>query len=385
MRRRLIVTIGLELYALLLAAWQAMGGVRTDEAKYLLNIPYPHPPLGRFILHAFEWLPFQEIFWRVLLATLLIQLVWIVWDMGKGLSREARWVLAAAWLFSGGVLLQVGSIMMAPLTAAEGLLLLWMHSKNRNDDAFLFWAAVLWLATLFTAYQGFLFLPVAVAIFNKRTSVSRTLLFVGVPVILLALYTLANPLALASIVVHNTTEVQASLGARLHQVLMTWLVAGSLLVSVLGTFGLLRSRDWALVATFALLALYMVPVGHRYYAVLFVPVFVAGLVSLLKDRPPSTGLLPTIVVSGIAMALLFPLTSVMSPARRTLALIPASLFGDVLIRGSYGHEWQYESTRRILSMSLRPVAIVCLDDCSDIPKEGFTRVENAPEELWIKE
>jgi len=47
--RKLIAAVALQIYALLLAGVQLLGGVRTDEAKYLLNIPYPHPPLARFL------------------------------------------------------------------------------------------------------------------------------------------------------------------------------------------------------------------------------------------------------------------------------------------------------------------------------------------------
>ena len=74
----LITVAGLEVYALALAFLQAMSGVRTDEAKYLLNIPYPHPPAARFVLGLTDGWAYQEIFWRIVFATLLVQAVFLV-------------------------------------------------------------------------------------------------------------------------------------------------------------------------------------------------------------------------------------------------------------------------------------------------------------------
>ena len=77
--RRALIIIGLEGYALALAWIQSLGGVRTDEAKYLLDIPYPHPPLMRWVLNLTEGFTYQEMLWRMIFATLLVQAVWLVY------------------------------------------------------------------------------------------------------------------------------------------------------------------------------------------------------------------------------------------------------------------------------------------------------------------
>jgi hypothetical protein len=100
--RRLMSFIGLEFYSFALAGVRHVGGVHTDEAKYLLNIPYPHPPLARWILHWTELIPFQELLWRIVFATLLIQAVFFVWDMARMRTREERFTLCGLWLFSTG-------------------------------------------------------------------------------------------------------------------------------------------------------------------------------------------------------------------------------------------------------------------------------------------
>ena len=69
--QRILIILLLEGYAILLAGMQGVAGVRTDEAKYLLNIPYPHPPFARWIIGQTEWMTYQEMFWRIVFATIL--------------------------------------------------------------------------------------------------------------------------------------------------------------------------------------------------------------------------------------------------------------------------------------------------------------------------
>src|SRR3989338_9501527 len=104
--RRSVTIILLEGYALFLALWQQLGGVHTDEAKYLLNIPYPHPPLARGIFHLLDGMPLQDMFWRIVLASLLIQAVWFVWDMACDLKNGERMALSGAWLLCAAIVFQ---------------------------------------------------------------------------------------------------------------------------------------------------------------------------------------------------------------------------------------------------------------------------------------
>ena len=80
---RFLIIIGLQMYALLLAWMQSLGGIHTDEAKYLLDIPYPHPPLVRWMVSQTELYVHQEMLWRVVFATLMVQAVFLVWSLGR--------------------------------------------------------------------------------------------------------------------------------------------------------------------------------------------------------------------------------------------------------------------------------------------------------------
>ncbi|HEY8668879.1 MAG TPA: hypothetical protein VIL86_19685, partial [Tepidisphaeraceae bacterium] len=222
--RKLTAALGLEASAFLLACMQMLAGVRTDEAKYLLNIPYPHPPLVRMMMSATEAIAFQEFLWRFLLASLFIQAAWLVWDMGRTLRYPERLVLCGAWLLSGSILLLSGSILLAPVNALQALVFLWLLSRPRLAENIPGWIALFWIASLFTAYQAVLYLPLVVALFwRMKLPCPRRLLYIFAPILLLALYTLGNPLAVASITHHGGEDLHSSLAHRSFDTLRLWL------------------------------------------------------------------------------------------------------------------------------------------------------------------
>lgn len=416
----MIPLIGLEILALILVAAQAAGGVRTDEAKYLLNIPYPHPPLARYALNLLDWLPVQEMFWRVTMATLVIQAVWIVWDMGRRLDLQPRFFLAASWVLAAAVLLQAGTIMMAPLTAVQGLVLIWWWAREGDGGerlessgsvvrwlekrrlAFALkpeWRALgvgmFWLASLFTAYQAVVFLPVVISLLRRigAPGWQRVLSCLG-PLVLLAAYTLTNPLIGASILIHGEDGGDLSLLERLRGVSLLWLVGGSALGSVLGTWGIARSRSWPLILSFLLLTAFLLgSVPYPYYAVLFTPLLVAGMREALHSKTSLAAkpLLPAFIAASLVVVFLFPPSFSPSPARAAMqAVIARGREGDIFITQDFGHEWQYESPfivrhfRRQLLEAAQ--AVVCQRHCDDLgfdwqllPVAGVTLPE-----VWVR-
>ncbi|MBI2635696.1 hypothetical protein HYW84_00005, partial [Candidatus Peregrinibacteria bacterium] len=268
---RFLSIIGLEFLALLLAWLQSLGGVRTDEAKILLNIPYPHPPLLRWIVGQTEWLPFQEMLWRVLLATVVVQAVWLVWDMGREFPRGARVVAAASWLFSAAVLQQAGSITTAPMTAVWGLVFLWVlqrvdSASGGGTDIQIFnfqfsifnLVGVCWLLSLFTAYQAVLYLPVVLAVLRRRqVSWTRVACSVGFPVFLAGLYALSNPLSLDRFVDAGTLNIGKSFPQKLADIGNMAMVGGSMVGAVVGLLGIMLRRARALSLSILLVAAFI--------------------------------------------------------------------------------------------------------------------------------
>ncbi|PIR53625.1 hypothetical protein COU76_00170 [Candidatus Peregrinibacteria bacterium CG10_big_fil_rev_8_21_14_0_10_49_10] len=384
--QRLFVTFVLELYAIALAMLQAGGGVQSDEAKYLLNIPYPHPPAVRWVLAQFDAWHYQETFVRVLFATLMVQAVWLVWDMVKELPVQRRYDLAVLWLFSGGVILQAGTVMMAPLTALQALVFLWMAQRRTTPQTI----GLFWLFSLFTAYQAVLFLPLAYVCL-QRQGISRTQigLYLGAPIILLALYTLVNPLIPASMVVHSSRDLHSSLPNRLMATGRLWLIGGSVFLSLFGTWGMFASRRWELITSFFLVCAYIALSRYDYYAVLFLPLFVAGVTARPKviTFPRMTLFFTAIVGMHLSVSAFEGPRPVI--AREVIrSLSDTAMQGTLLVEGSFGHQWQYESpypVRAFLPGLLEEAgAVVCLTECPEWNRSGWKVLQFEPE-VWVRE
>lgn len=409
----LMIAGALELLAIALAHWQALGGVRTDEAKYLLNIPYPHPPLMRWLMSMMDGLPpalsvvegFQEMFWRLLLATLMVQAVWIVWDMTRLRSFRAtdgqaqkfhledRIVVCAGWLFSTAVLVQAGSIVLAPIVAMQALMLLWLRTRPDLCKKIPYVIALFWLATVFSAFQSVLFFPLVWHIF-RRAHRSRTESFflTFAPLALLTLWSLSNPLAIATMVIHADGGASGSVIERLMGVTKLWIIGGAGVVSVIGTWGILRSRDWYLITSFILVCAYMTAsVPYPFYAILFTPVLIGGLVNLFSGRkhPHAFPLLACLVFASAITTWFSQPPRTPGPTREVMQMIANSNTRSILISGSFGHDWQYESQAEIRrykpELTKTASAIVCLSKCEPMfNTDGWKLLKNLPVETWVR-
>lgn len=389
------VTVLLETYAMVLAWLHSLSGVQTDEAKYLLNIPYPHPPLVRSILGFADGWPMQEMFWRVIFASLLIQSVWFLWGMTRGMQSTTRLFACSLWLLSPSLFLQAGTVMLAPITALQGLLFLWLlHRQRQGSDVLPETTGFLWAVTLLTAYQGVLFLPLVIALLRRMHAPRwRRLLSLVLPLLLLALVTMRNPLAIATMLIHRSDGAAVSFLEHLQGTVQLWFMAGAGIVSILGVIGILLSRRWELVATFLLVALFILEsVPYPFYAILFVPLLIEGMreVFLLFDG--------TKVIAGVAILLVLgwlllkPWNSIdtkPSLARETFLAIAQKIHeGSVAIAGPFGHQWQYESMHPI--ERYRPehtediVAIICLEQCQAPAGEEWRRLPELPIPVWVR-
>lgn len=388
--RRLISIVGLQIYACTLAFVQLQNGVRTDEAKYLLNIPYPHPPLARWLLGFFDGWQWQEHAARIVFATIMVQAVWLVWDMGRALRLPARLSLAVLWLGSAAFILQAGTVMMAPLTALQALLFLWMLSLPKERMPSTSTIGFLWLATLFTALQGVLLAPLVIAALRMRGTLwKQCAWYVGVPLVLVALYALGNPLVMANVLIQAGKDAGSTFIERGAGLLWILTLAGSGVGAIAGIAGLFIKKHWWILASFALFALYVFVGRFDYYAMIFLPFFITGAKHLYRRMPMLA--VPTTVFSLVCTLLILmnhaPLLVVRSPARDTLKQLGSE---TILLKGFFGHEWQYEAgpgqVVRLYSVQLAPQAdvIVCYDDCDDIEADGWVENLGGLAHTWRK-
>ncbi len=398
--QRLILLPGLlELYAFLLTLLQLPGGVRTDEAKYLLNIPYPHPPLLRSLFAFFAPLPGHEFIVRFVIASALVQAVWLLWELGYILTRPRRLTLCAVWLTMSAVVLQSGTVMLSSLTALFGLtctvLALRPRPLSRTMAPLI---GCFWLLGLFSAYQTMLFLPLLVSTLRAAHVPKRRItLFLGLPLVLLAVYTLGHPLILASILNVTGQDSALPLALRAGNILMICLLAGSGISTIVGGFGVLMSGRADLMLTLLLLLMYIALSSQTYYAILLSPLLIAGVFLLLKKRRLSPLLyLPAHLLLSILLVIMAAPSFQPTVARETMRFLSArEIRGLVLIDGPFGHEWQYESAGPVgrysqdvsSSVESQAQAIVCTKQTTcedDLSTDVWTRMEGAPVEVWVR-
>ena len=398
MKKKLLYICGLQLYALLIAYWHSLSGIVTDEAKYLLNIPYPHPPLARYLIGLTDGFVYQEIIWRVLFATIVVQCVWLI-ENKKQETRNKKQpcyalnnitsVAPLLYVCSAPILLQAGTVMMAPLTAMQAMLLLWMMRKDMSAPLI----GLVWLASLFTAYQAILFAPIVLfGVWKKNLPLWQKASVFVVPIALLALYTPTNPLALSSFVTHGSRDLGSTIIDRGHETLRLWAIGGSVMVSVLGTFWMVKLRRWDLILSLLLVTTYIALSRYDYYAILFLPLFVAAL----SDKRtvignPHVKLLMTWVIT-IAIVVGYQPSTEMSMSRRISREISSHGIteGYLLVAGSFGHDWQYESpipVRRFAPHLLEnAMAVACPTGCNEIATDlsVWNRIYIEKGEFYIK-
>ncbi|OGJ65732.1 hypothetical protein A3F36_03515 [Candidatus Peribacteria bacterium RIFCSPHIGHO2_12_FULL_55_11] len=396
MLARILTIVGLQGFAVLTAMLHQHLGVHTDEAKYLLNIPYPHPPLMRWIMGLTDGWQHQELFWRIFFASCLIQCVWLVADMARNRTREERLTLCGLWLFTGALLLQAGTLMMATITAVEALFLCWMLARPELLRKWSILIAALWLEMLFVAYQGTLFAPLVwLALQKSNLSFSKRLTVFVVPIILLALYTLTNPLAVASLGLVGGMGRGADVSEILLHTFKLWLIGGSGVLSILGLLGMIRHRHWALFGTFLLVTIYCGVSYREYYAILFAPLFIAGAaLPSQKIASPAFHLALQMVI-GVLLFLYIPFAPLSTARAVRAALDDAGIAGPVLINGSFGHEWQYlmpgpvrkynrEEVDSAVAVICSPPGVCVEADHRLMDESGFRMYPGYGDEVWIR-
>lgn len=397
MRRLVNPLIGIVLLGVALAALQQFRGLATDEAKFLLDIPYPHPPLLRFLMGMTLWVPGQALLWRILLALALLGGTRIAMALLPEEHRSLRPVIGALWILSASVLTLAGQIIMAPVTALQALFFCWLLLRGEGLERHVGWIALLWLASLFTAYQILLFLPVVAVVFwRMRLPAWKRVLCIGVPVLLLILYSVSHPFAVAMMLTAGGQNAGAgSLTEAVRGVVFLWVVGGSLLLSAIGTVGILSSRRWSLILSLLLIVLFILVTYRPYYGILFTPLFVAGIASAQARMPALRR--PAFIVLGMVLCALFLAPWAYRPAPPNIAprVVARALDAGIpkgatmMIAGAFGHDWQYASPYRVLRSVPKRVddarVYVCLSDCPEVRgREDWTALTGVPVEAWVR-
>ncbi len=398
MRKIFIAIVLLEVIACFAVYIHLKSGVLTDEAKYLLSIPYPHPPAVREMMawtKGWEW---QEWFWRLVFASMMIQSIWLFASAQIMQEKKLMSIIALCFLFSPAIFLQSGTIMLVVPAAAFGMLMVCalLHpSKTTKIPTILF--GILWLFALLSVYHNILFAPLVWSAMHasQGTVREKKICFYG-PILLLILYSLSHPLALASMIGVTKTHTSLGLMARGWQIAHTVLLGGGVL-TLTGIIGaILQKNRPLLLSLFATLALIFLS-PQNYYAILLVPSLLAGTLFLLKQEKakPKILLALHIPLSILIITQNFP-SQAPSVARETMAWLSTNqqmTDALILIDGPFGHEWQYYSPLPLrkfsptlrLEVEKQSQLLICTKQTScesDIDETLWKRKTGATLEVW---
>lgn len=252
---------------------------------------------------------------------------------------------------------------------------------------------MLWLASLFTAYQAILYLPLPWMILRRRNApLWEQVLYLGFPIVLLTLYTLTNPLAVASFMNAGGENLDIPFAFWFWYLARLWITGGSLALTILGIIGMIRSRNLALLGAFLLTSVFCFVSFRDYYDILFTPLFVGGAFLYLRTASKRIPLVPfLIVLVGVTLlsARFVPPIVDLGPAREVMNAIEArGEVGEVLIHQYFGHQWQWESDvpiRRYKPEFLgNAQAVICINPCEGLDTSKWRRLPEIPVEVWVR-
>ncbi len=398
----------LQAYATLLGFVGMYGGLRTDEAKYLLNIPYPHPPFLRSIFSSLAWVPSYDLLWRFIIASCCVHMVWAMRKYFPHLSSVS---LIVFWLLSPAIILQSGTIMIAVGTALFACIFCLFALQTRSfsvqdffrrdsrsaHSSFIPLLGLLWLCALLSSYQSILYSPlVLTALLRSREKRLLAIIAFVLPVGLLILYSLSNPFALSSMIIASGTHSSASLLQRMSDVSIILFIGGGIL-SLTGIFGILLERRLDFLCTLLLLIGYVFVSAQPYYAILFTPILFTGTYFFVQRFPvfvlPVT--ISHVFVSAWVVWSFFPAPAFHRTTNILRNIEARQKAGEVYIDGYFGHDWQFYSrfpirrwTSTLSPSAFRTAqAFVCLKrPCTTVPYgTGWYLLPNPEAMIWVKD
>ncbi|MBI2117605.1 hypothetical protein HYT95_01775, partial [Candidatus Peregrinibacteria bacterium] len=166
------------------------------------------------------------------------------------------------------------------------------------------------------------------------------------------------------------------------------MVGGSMVGAVVGLLGIMLRRARALSLSILLVAAFIFLSLRSYYAIFFTPLFTGGILLLFREHPEWWKKIGAAFIIALFILHPFPLGLKPSLAREVMqALTKAGVHGEILINGSFGHEWQYESALPIRKYRLELLsfadALICLRPCEGIGT-GWRRFMRTSVEVWSR-
>ena len=342
-------------------AWSVSRGVlSTDPAKYALNIPVPHPPLGRWISLASQAL-FGSTILAVRLPTLLADLgaAWLLFALVLKRGKASSVLLLAPVLLHAATVSWTGQGFQTSFLAL-GLALI-IHGFITRERISLAFLAVGYLLAVWSQIQGVLLLPlVGWALWRAwqedadaphRWRVGGTAALLLTHTALVALWLGTNPYALADAL----DLAKRSEAAGLARLVWVWrgectrliLSAAALALGAWWTKRRPNTETLAYLTTVSLFAVYLYKNPAPYYVSYALPLAIWGVLKL-QDAKRGTILTVTALLAALAafdLRLLWKPVTESAPQRTAADIATLRAFAGgtstPMALGDYGYDWNY--------------------------------------------
>lgn len=342
-------------------AWSMSRGVlSTDPAKYALNIPVPHPPLGRWISLASQAL-FGSTILAVRLPTLLADLgaAWLLFALVLKRGKASSFLLLVPVLLHAASVSWTGQGFQTSFLALGLAFILYSFTERARVSLPLLAGG--YLLAVWSQIQGILLVPLVGWVLwrawreqpeaPRRWQVGGTAALILAHTGLVALWLGTNPFALADALDLAKRSEAAGL-ARL-----AWVWRGectrlilSALILALGTWWTERrpkAETLAFLATVILFAAYLYKNPAPYYVSYALPLAIWGVLKL-QDAKRAVIVTATVLLTFLAafdLHLLWkPLTET-APQRTSTDIATLRAFASAtstpMALGDYGYDWNY--------------------------------------------
>ncbi len=361
--RRLLLGLMVGWTALVVAffAWSVSRGIlSTDPAKYALNIPVPHPPLGRWISLASQAL-FGSTILAVRLPTLLADLgaAWLLFGLILKRGRLPSFLLLAPVLLHAASVSWTGQGFQTSFLAL-GLALI-IYSFTSRERVSLPLLAGGYLLAIWSQIQGLLLFPlVGWALWRAwqerpgmpdRWEVAGTAALVAAHTGLVILWLGTNPFALAD-AIDLAKRSEATGWARL-----AWVWSGECARLILGA-AILGVATWrterrpnaetvAYLITLFLFTAYLYKNPAPYYVSYALPLAVWGVLKLQEAKRTviAVGAILVAILAGLDLWMLWKPLTATTPQRTSADLAQLRAFTNStpapMVAGDYGYDWNY--------------------------------------------
>ena len=372
-RRRLFIYIGVLITAVYICLFLRSVSFRilaTDSAKYALNIAVPHPPLGRWLMVASQWV-FGHTDFAARFPSFFAD-VFSFWLFLKLILRREKYLPLLLFFFiaiNPAVIYWMGQGYQTSFISCAIALITYGAAKESRMG--LFWIFAGYMLAIWTQLQGLLLFPVICILFwqawrEKKLQIQRNnpalwlFIFIAVHSGLVMLWLLTNPLAIADALSLAHRASSSGIVGRIIELFQADFVRLLIVAFIAGVLSFIarkeqRFRKATFLVGLGIFSIYFFKNPAPYYTPYVFALASWSVLGLdLPKRWINFSILLLVVAAfvidvGIVMPkLIYTSSYFRTEDINTLQKIVSKYPEDSIALGNFGYEWNYFLLKRFV-------------------------------------